>query len=129
VRTGNAQALKTVKGNMACCERQNPDAGVFDLGRQSWRRVSCFWNDGPGGAQIPALEEARRFLPEWVAISKAAGGLVEAADFLYEQNDTVLREDRRFIVARMDYLINFNAAFGRLWAVLPFVWGLDFPFS
>jgi hypothetical protein len=42
-------------------------------------RVSCFWNDGPGGAQIPALEEARRFLPEWVAISKAADGLVEAA--------------------------------------------------
>jgi hypothetical protein len=42
-------------------------------------RVSCSWNDGPGGAQIPALEEGRRFLPEWVAISKAAGGLVEAA--------------------------------------------------
>jgi hypothetical protein len=42
-------------------------------------RVSCFWNDGPGGAEMPALEEARRFLPEWVAISKAADGLVEAA--------------------------------------------------
>ena len=42
-------------------------------------RVSCLWNDGPGGVQIPALEEARRFLPEWVAISKAADGLVEAA--------------------------------------------------
>ena len=41
-------------------------------------RVSCWWNDGPGGAQIPALEEARGFLPEWVAISKAAAGLVEA---------------------------------------------------
>ncbi len=41
-------------------------------------RVSCLWNDGPGGAQIPALEEARGFLPEWVAISKAADGLVEA---------------------------------------------------
>jgi hypothetical protein len=41
-------------------------------------RVSCLWNDGPGGARIPALEEARRFLPEWVAISKAADGLVEA---------------------------------------------------
>lgn len=42
-------------------------------------RISCFWNDGPGGVQIPALEEARGFLPEWVAISKAASGLVEAA--------------------------------------------------
>ncbi|KAI9445618.1 hypothetical protein BJY52DRAFT_1315924 [Lactarius psammicola] len=42
-------------------------------------RVSCLWNDGPGGALIPALEEARGFLPEWVAISKAASGLVEAS--------------------------------------------------
>jgi hypothetical protein len=41
-------------------------------------RVSCLWNDGPGGARIPALDEARRFLPEWVAISKATDGLVEA---------------------------------------------------
>jgi len=40
--------------------------------------VSCLWNDGPGGALIPALEEARGFLPEWVAITKAADGLVEA---------------------------------------------------
>lgn len=40
--------------------------------------VSCLWNDGPGGALIPALEEARAFLPEWVAITKAADGLVEA---------------------------------------------------
>jgi hypothetical protein len=41
-------------------------------------RLSCLWNDGPGGARIPALEEARGFLPEWVGISKAADGLVEA---------------------------------------------------
>ena len=40
--------------------------------------VSCLWNDGPGGALIPALDEARAFLPEWVAITKAADGLVEA---------------------------------------------------
>jgi len=40
--------------------------------------VSCVWNDGPGGALIPAFEEARAFLPEWVAISKATDGLVEA---------------------------------------------------
>jgi len=42
-------------------------------------RVSCLWNDGPGGALIPALEEARAFLPEWVAISKAGSGLVETS--------------------------------------------------
>jgi hypothetical protein len=50
-----------------------------EIGEMIAGRVSCLWNDGPGGAQIPALEEARQFLPEWVAISKAAGGLVEAA--------------------------------------------------
>ncbi|KAI0301738.1 hypothetical protein B0F90DRAFT_1936153 [Multifurca ochricompacta] len=42
-------------------------------------RVSCLWNDGPpGGARIPALEEARAFLPEWVAVTKASDGLLEA---------------------------------------------------
>ncbi|KAH9018783.1 hypothetical protein EDB83DRAFT_2528347 [Lactarius deliciosus] len=42
-------------------------------------RVSCLWNDGPGGALIPALDEARAFLPEWVAITNTASGLVEAS--------------------------------------------------
>lgn len=42
-------------------------------------RVSCLWNDGPGGALIPSLDEARAFLPEWVAITKAGSGLVEAS--------------------------------------------------
>ncbi|KAH8981758.1 hypothetical protein EDB86DRAFT_416246 [Lactarius hatsudake] len=42
-------------------------------------RVSCLWNDGPGGALIPALDEARAFLPEWVAVTKAGSGLVEAS--------------------------------------------------
>jgi len=50
-------------------------------------RLSCLWNDGPGGARIPALEEARAFLPEWVGITKAADGLVEAA------SGFVLREE------------------------------------
>ncbi|KAH9959052.1 hypothetical protein BC827DRAFT_1215483 [Russula dissimulans] len=50
-------------------------------------RVSCLWNDGPGGVRIPALEEARAFLPEWVAITKAADGLVEAS------SGFVLREE------------------------------------
>jgi hypothetical protein len=50
-------------------------------------RLSCLWNDGPGEARIPALEEARAFLPEWVGITKAADGLVEAA------SGFVLREE------------------------------------
>jgi hypothetical protein len=54
------------------------DADAEEVKEAIKGRVSCLWNDGPGGAQIPALEEARRFLPEWVAISTAAGGLVEA---------------------------------------------------
>jgi hypothetical protein len=41
-------------------------------------RLSCLWNDGRGGARIRALEEVRGFLPEWVAVTKAADGLVEA---------------------------------------------------
>ena len=57
------------------------DSDTDEEGRIIAGRVSCSWNDGPGGAEIPALEEARGFLPEWVAISisKAADGLVEAA--------------------------------------------------
>jgi len=50
-------------------------------------RVSCLWNDGPGGARIPALEEARAFLPEWVAITSITNGLVEAS------SGFVLREE------------------------------------
>ena len=42
-------------------------------------RLSCLWNEGWGGARIPGLEEARGFLPEWVAVTKAADGLVEAS--------------------------------------------------
>ncbi|KAH9018391.1 hypothetical protein EDB85DRAFT_1873820 [Lactarius pseudohatsudake] len=42
-------------------------------------RVSCSWNDGPGGALIPALDEARAFFPEWAAITNTASGLVEAS--------------------------------------------------
>ena len=55
------------------------DPDTDEEGRIIAGRVSCSWNDGPGGAEIPALEEAHGFLPEWVAISKAAAGLVEAA--------------------------------------------------
>jgi hypothetical protein len=60
------------------------DPDTDEEGRIIAGRVSCLWNDGPGGAEIPVLEEARRFLPEWVAISKAAGGLVEAASGFVE---------------------------------------------
>jgi hypothetical protein len=54
------------------------DEGADGQGDGIMGRVSCLWNDGPGGAQIPALEEARTFLPEWVTTSKATDGLVEA---------------------------------------------------
>jgi len=37
-------------------------------------RVSCLWNDGPGGHGYQHFEEARAFLPEWVAVTKAANG-------------------------------------------------------
>jgi hypothetical protein len=38
-------------------------------------RVSCLWNDGPGGARNPALVEARGVLPGL----RAAHGLVGVA--------------------------------------------------
>jgi hypothetical protein len=54
------------------------DADAEDADGEIAGRLSCLWNDGRGGARIPALEEARGFLPEWVGITKAADGLVEA---------------------------------------------------
>jgi hypothetical protein len=57
------------------------DASV-DAQKGIVKRASCLWNDGPGWALIPALEEARGFLPECVAVSKAADGLVEAMNGL-----------------------------------------------
>jgi hypothetical protein len=49
-------------------------------------RISCEWNEyqsatagiGGSGGNIPAFEEVLAFLPEWVVVSKADDGLVEA---------------------------------------------------
>jgi len=40
-------------------------------------KVVCLWSDDNGVGVIPALDEVRKFVPEWVAISKLADGLVE----------------------------------------------------
>ena len=42
-------------------------------------RVICTWEDEDGLRSIPALEEVRRFSPDWVAITKFLGGLVEGS--------------------------------------------------
>ena len=42
-------------------------------------RVVCLWSDANRQGVIPSLEEARRFVPEWVGISKLADGLVEGS--------------------------------------------------
>ena len=39
--------------------------------------VSCLWNDENGTGTIPALDEIRRFAPDWVTITKLHDGLVE----------------------------------------------------
>ncbi|KZF22150.1 putative zinc metalloprotease [Xylona heveae TC161] len=39
--------------------------------------VVCIWSDDNDPSAIPALEEIRRFAPDWVAITKLADGLVE----------------------------------------------------
>jgi hypothetical protein len=40
-------------------------------------KVVCLWSDDNETGRIPALDELRKFAPEWVAISKLADGLVE----------------------------------------------------
>jgi hypothetical protein len=40
-------------------------------------KVVCLWNDEDGQGLIPALEEIRRFAPDWTAVTKASDGLVE----------------------------------------------------
>ncbi|KAI4154521.1 MAG: hypothetical protein LQ340_001636 [Diploschistes diacapsis] len=42
-------------------------------------RVICLWNDEDGLGLIPALEEIRRFAPDWVAVTKLGSGLVEGS--------------------------------------------------
>ncbi|KAL8643716.1 MAG: hypothetical protein Q9226_008164 [Calogaya cf. arnoldii] len=42
-------------------------------------RVVCLWSDANDSGAIPALDEAWRFVPAWVAISKAKDGLVEGS--------------------------------------------------
>ena len=41
--------------------------------------VVCLWNDEDGQGLIPALNEIRRFSPDWVAVTKQGDGLVEGS--------------------------------------------------
>lgn len=40
-------------------------------------KVVCLWSDANVEGAIPALDEIRRFAPDWSAVSKASDGLVE----------------------------------------------------
>ncbi|KAK2765540.1 hypothetical protein FQN54_008394 [Arachnomyces sp. PD_36] len=42
-------------------------------------RVICLWSDNNQVGTIPALDELRHYAPNWVAITKAADGLVEGS--------------------------------------------------
>ena len=42
-------------------------------------RVVCLWSDDNETGVIPALDEARHFLPDWVAVTKTDDGLVEGS--------------------------------------------------
>lgn len=42
-------------------------------------RVVCLWNDESNTGVIPALDEIRRFAPDWVAVIKMGDGLVEGS--------------------------------------------------
>jgi hypothetical protein len=39
--------------------------------------VVCMWSDANVEGTIPALDEALRFVPAWVAVTKLSEGLVE----------------------------------------------------
>jgi hypothetical protein len=41
--------------------------------------VVCMWSDGNVAGVIPALDEVRKYAPDWVAIAKASDGLVEGS--------------------------------------------------
>ena len=49
------------------------DGGVFR------GKVVCLWSDANIPGRIPALDEARRFKPAWVAVTKNGDGLVEGS--------------------------------------------------
>jgi len=42
-------------------------------------RVVCLWSDDNVEGMIPALDEVRRFMPTWAAVSKLSDGLVEGS--------------------------------------------------
>ncbi len=42
-------------------------------------RVVCLWSDDNETGVIPALDEAKLFLPDWVAVTKTDDGLVEGS--------------------------------------------------
>lgn len=42
-------------------------------------RVVCLWNDESKTGVIPALDEIRRYAPDWVGITKMGDGLVEGS--------------------------------------------------
>ena len=55
------------------------DAGGGEEGDGLDGRVVCLWSDANEHGVIPALDEARRFAPTWVAISNVGQGLVEGS--------------------------------------------------
>ena len=50
-----------------------------DVGDGLDGRVVCLWSDANESGVIPALDEARRFAPTWVAITNVGQGLVEGS--------------------------------------------------
>ncbi|KAK4691521.1 hypothetical protein P7C71_g5502, partial [Lecanoromycetidae sp. Uapishka_2] len=55
------------------------DAGGADEGDGLDGRVVCLWSDANDSGTIPALDEAWRFAPTWVAIANNQNGLVEGS--------------------------------------------------
>ena len=55
------------------------ESGGEDRGDGLDGRVVCLWSDANDSGTIPAVEEAQRFAPSWVAIVNNQNGLVEGS--------------------------------------------------
>ena len=55
------------------------ESGGDDIGNGLDGRVVCLWSDANESGTVPAVEEAQRFAPSWVAIVNSQNGLVEGS--------------------------------------------------
>lgn len=58
-------------------EQESEDTAQSDKGLDG--KAVCLWSDDNKPGLIPALDEIRRFMPIWSAVTKYGDGLVEGS--------------------------------------------------